>query len=72
MTIMMHCIFDGEISDDDRELLSVSATEIIADFPSPYTISFECFRLDSPNDLSSRFLKDWVYLRHEERTTNEN
>ena len=65
--IMMHCIFDGEISDDDRELLNIAATEIIADFSAPYTISFECFRLDAPNDISPYFLKYWVYIRHEER-----
>ena len=70
-TILMHCIFDGEISDEDKELLSIAATEIIADFSSPYTISFECIRHDSPNDISSRFLKDWIYIRYEERTANE-
>jgi len=63
--IMMRCIFDGDISDDARELLSIAATEILADFPSPYTISFECIRVDAPKDTSQYFLKNWVYSRYE-------
>lgn len=65
--IMMRCIFDGEISDNDRELLNVAATEILADFHSPYTISFECIRVDAPKETSQYFLKNWVYVRYEKK-----
>jgi hypothetical protein len=42
--IHFRCCFDGPASDDDKELLSQAATEIIADFSEPWTISETLFR----------------------------
>lgn len=63
--VYLRFIFDGAPTEDDWELLSVAATEIIADFPAPYTIEGEYLEIEQPNEMSH--LKHLVYLRHEER-----
>ena len=63
--IIINCFFDGEISESDRELMEVAATEVIADFPSSYTISLDCFRKDAPEKIYPYTLKEWVYIRYE-------
>ena len=63
--IIINCFFDGEISDTYRELMEVAATEVIADFSSPFTISLECFRKDAPEKLFPYTLKESAYIRYE-------
>lgn len=62
--ITIHCYFQGEISDDDRESMECVATEVIADFPE-HKISIECKRLDLPEPLNPHTLSAWVYRRRE-------
>jgi hypothetical protein len=61
--IYYRCIFNGEPSEDEWELLSVAATEIIADFPEPYIIEEEYLHI--PNPKKMKHLKHLVFLRHE-------
>ncbi|MFX1517655.1 MAG: hypothetical protein ACFFC6_15230 [Promethearchaeota archaeon] len=63
--ILFRCIFDGEISEEYKEELEVAATEIIADFFEPYTISTEYIKLDEPLSIRPYFLKSWVFIRYE-------
>ena len=57
-------IFDRGASSEDKELLSVAATELISDFPvPPFDISEEY--LDSPAPMEMAHLKHLVYLRAE-------
>ena len=37
-TIVFRAVFEPGASEDDRELVSVAATEVIADFPAPWMI----------------------------------
>jgi hypothetical protein len=61
--VLLRCIFDGAPTEDDWELLSVAATEIIADFSAPFTIEEEYLETKYPNEM--KHLKHLVYLRHE-------
>ena len=63
--IRLRFIFDGEIRDDDREDASVAATEVIADFIEPWTITQEIERLDYPSDMRDRTLQLQAYQRKE-------
>jgi hypothetical protein len=63
--IYYRCIFDGKPTEDEWELLSVAATEIIADFPEPYTIEEEYLHITHPGMMEH--LKYVVFLRHESK-----
>ena len=51
--IRLQFLFDGEISEDDEETARIAGTEVIADFPSPWTMAEEIERYDYPADLRS-------------------
>ena len=70
--IKLQFLFDGEIGERDRESVQVVGAEVIADFPSPWTISEEIRRLDSPADVRPSALAHWAYLRTEPNTASEN
>lgn len=61
----IHCrfVFDTTVADQDRELLSDAATEIIADFPAPYMIDVEFLVLPPPQQMVH--LQHLVFLRAE-------
>lgn len=61
--VYLRCVFDGESSEADRELLSMAASELIADFFEPYTIKEEYLHVSQPKRMSH--LKHLVFLRHE-------
>lgn len=61
--IAFRCIFDGFPSEDDRELLSMAATEIIADFDAPYLIDEEYLAIPYPQPMEH--LRYLIYLRYE-------
>lgn len=46
--IRMRAVFSSEASDGDHEQLSCVASEVIADFPAPFTIDLELVTLDAP------------------------
>lgn len=60
-------VFDGGESEADRELLSCAATEIIADFPDPYTLHEDYLSVPSPAKAPG--LQYLVYRRHEATDT---
>ena len=68
--IHFRCYFHGPTSDADKELLSEAATEIIADFSAPWTISEEYLDLSYPEPM--RHLEHLIYLRHEPSPTSTN
>ena len=51
--ITLRFVFHGPISDADRETAEIASTEVIADFPDPWTISEQIHRLDQPADLAA-------------------
>lgn len=63
--VKLQFIFDGPISDTDREQAQVVGAEIIADFPPPWTIAEEIKRLDHSTDLRAAALPLWVFARSE-------
>lgn len=63
--VYFRCIFDGNSAEYDRELMSVAATEIIADFQAPYSIEEEYLSIEEPNSMNH--LKYLIYLRHENK-----
>jgi hypothetical protein len=62
-TIYFRAVFETDAPEDDVELLSIAATEIIADFSAPTTIHEEWVRLDPPT--KPEHLKHLVFLRAE-------
>ena len=52
--IKLRFVFDGEIHPDHYESSQIVGSEVIGDFPAPWTISEEILRLDYPADLSER------------------
>ena len=63
--VYFRCIFDGEPTEYDWNLMSVAATEIIADFRAPYTIKEDYLSVKVPKEMNH--LKYLVYLRHEKQ-----
>ena len=61
-TIILKCVFDTNATEDDFELASIIATEIIADFPN-YNI--EEITITIPQPISAELLKNILYCRHE-------
>lgn len=62
--IRIHCYFQGEINDDDKESMECVETEIIAGF-TEHEVNLECKRLDLPEPLNPHTLSAWVYRRRE-------
>lgn len=61
--IHFRAVFQPGASDDDRELLSVAATEVLADFSAPITIVEEFLESAAPARPES--LRYLVFLRAE-------
>jgi hypothetical protein len=62
-TIFFRAVFEPGAPDDDRELLSVAGTEIIADFSAPTTLEEE-FLFVAPPTIPPH-LRYLVFLRSE-------
>lgn len=62
-TIVFRAVFDPSVKDSDRELLSIAAAEVIADFAAPTTIEEE-FLVAAPPD-GPPALRHLVFLRAE-------
>jgi len=62
--ISLFFYFDGELDDEDKELVSVVETEVIADFDEDFAIEAIAVRLDYPQPIQNTngFL---VFLRKE-------
>jgi len=69
--IKIQFLFDGEISEDDAESARMAGTQIIANFPSPWTLVEEIERCDYPTDLRSRALPLWTYARKEKTSEGD-
>lgn len=53
--------FDGEPTEEEKEILSVVCTEVIADFPIINEVNEEY--LNHTNPLKMEMLQFWAYLR---------
>lgn len=62
-SVQFEAYFDGEISDEDREAMSMVETEVMADFPSSHVITHEVKRLDAPALIPKD--RTWAYYRKE-------
>ncbi len=63
--IKLRFLYDGEVGAGDVDSAQVVGSEVIADFPSPWTIEEEILRLDFPADPRPHSLALWAYLRKE-------
>ena len=61
--IRFRAVFDVGATDEDVELLSVAATEIISDFSAPWRITEEYVRCPAPAPV--KHLTYLIFLRHE-------
>ena len=52
--ITLRFVFHGPISDADRETAQIVGSEVIADFPDPWTITEDIIRLDQPRREAKR------------------
>jgi hypothetical protein len=64
--IKLRFVFDGEIDEEDYETAGIVGTEVIADFPAPWTICEDIVRVDYPGTLCPRPLALWAYRRKED------
>ncbi len=62
--IRISALFDGKVSEENRESMECVATEVMSDFPD-FQVILECQRLDVPEPLSSHALMAWAYSRRE-------
>lgn len=62
--ISMLFYFDGEVSDEDEDLVSVVETEVMADFDENFNVEAIIHRLDSPGPIKNAN-GCLVYLRKE-------
>lgn len=63
--LVLSFVFNGPIEDDDVESLRVATTEMIADFPSPWTLVEYFIRLDCPSGLDDYAYEERLYERKE-------
>jgi hypothetical protein len=56
--------FDGEPTDEEKEILSVACTEVIADFPIIKIVKEEY--LNQLHPLKMEMLQFWAFLRWEQ------
>lgn len=61
----MQFVFDGPIGTDDEESARMAATEVIALFPSPWTLDDQILRRDYPAELEDYPFELRVYERKE-------
>jgi len=61
--IAAYFVFDGEPSDDDKELLSCAASELISDYSDPYILKEEYLAISYPAAIP--FLRHTVFKRYE-------
>lgn len=63
--IDLYCFFDGPISEDDAEDMSLAATEVAADYPG-HMVDEHCIRADYPASIKpTDNARHIVFLRKE-------
>jgi hypothetical protein len=62
-SVHFEAYYDGEIGDDERELMSLVETEVLAALPSSNTVEHTLTRLDAPALIPKE--RSWVYFRKE-------
>jgi hypothetical protein len=65
--IIWQCILDENATDDDLELLTAAATEVISDFPELDLLEV-IKRVPSPTKVD--YLKHIIFVRHELQISN--
>ena len=63
--IIVTVVMTEEPSEQVREDISIAATEIIADFPSPNTIEERILISTSPLPKEDVLIEGWIYARAE-------
>ncbi|KGR89392.1 MULTISPECIES: hypothetical protein [Ureibacillus] len=63
-TLYWKCYFDGEPTEEEKEILNVACTEVIADFPIIKDVKEEYLNYRHP--LKMEMLQFWAYLRWEQ------
>lgn len=57
------CYFSTDAPDEDIELLSCAAAELISDYPAPFTLDERYVR--QPKDVPMKHLKHLIFHRYE-------
>ena len=70
--IKLRFVFDGEITEENYEDGHTVGTEVVADFPSPWTVNENIVRLDYPDGVRTGALALWAYLRKEDSAATGN
>ncbi|HEX8550856.1 MAG TPA: hypothetical protein VF681_04810 [Abditibacteriaceae bacterium] len=65
--IRIDAYFTGDITAEDRDSISVAATEVIADFATDFMIDERCYSLLEHNSLKT--LDFWAFLRQREENS---
>ena len=63
-SIYIRSVYDGEISDLDKESMGDVTTEVISHFPD-FSVRLECVRHDAPGRLVLDVTEVYVYRRFE-------
>ena len=64
-TIMLKFIYDGPYSEEDRDRCEIIASEVLANFPDPFTINNNLLVVEPPLSINKELLSNWVYSRWE-------
>jgi hypothetical protein len=64
-TLFWKAYFDGESTEEEKELLSIACSEVIADFPIINAIKEEYVNCKYP--LEMEMLQLWAFLKWEEK-----
>jgi hypothetical protein len=62
--ITIHVVFDGSISQDDKDTMEEVGSELASHFEHEI-VDVQCIRVDAPNPFQERTLKLWAYKRKE-------
>jgi hypothetical protein len=62
-TLIFQAVFDNDFSESDRELLSMAATEMLADCPSHFKIEERYIKLADPEAINN--LEHLLFERYE-------
>lgn len=58
--ITIYAFFDGAVTEEEEEIVSVIGAEVIADFPAPFMIEEKCYSL---TETLLQGLDFWVFMR---------
>lgn len=62
--VLVQVVYDGQIDDDEREMMSEVQSEILSHFPE-HEVDVECLRIDVPQPIPTSEAGVFVFKRRE-------